>query len=93
MSTKRPDKPSPQWAHLDAPKRLKRWRSVIIKEPQFIAALKIGIDASKYNAFEHGRRRPSLDVAAQIERVTGGFVRAVQWAQAMELDERRSRAS
>lgn len=81
------------WAHLAAPKRLEHWRTKIRKDKQVTAATRIGIDATKYNAFECGRRRPSLDVAAQIETVTGGYVRAIHWAQAMELDERRSRAA
>jgi DNA-binding XRE family transcriptional regulator len=94
MRTKRPAKTElPQWAHLDAPRRLRRWRTTISKESQFMVALKIGIDSTKYNAFEHARRRPSLDVAAKIELVTEGYVLAVQWAQAMELDARRAGAA
>jgi transcriptional regulator with XRE-family HTH domain len=86
MSTKR-------WDHLTAPGRLATWRRKILKGTQRDAAERIGIDHTKYSAFETRRARPSLDVAAQIEAVTGGYVRATQWAQAMDLDERRSRAA
>jgi DNA-binding transcriptional regulator YdaS (Cro superfamily) len=93
MPTDQPPRPPHRWLHLTAPKRLEWWRTRILKESQVTAAGRIGIDATKYNAFEHGRRRPSLDVATQIERVTGGYVKATQWAQAMELDERRRRVA
>jgi DNA-binding XRE family transcriptional regulator len=84
---------SKRWAHLDAPKRLQKWRQRIIRETQRAAAERIGIDHAKYNSFERGRARPCLDVAVRIEEVTGGYVRANQWAQAMGLDDRRSRAA
>lgn len=82
-----------RWTHLAAPARLEHWRTMILQDTQKIAATKIGIDHTKYNAFETARARPCLDVAAQIEVVTGGYVRATQWAQSMMLDCRRARAS
>jgi hypothetical protein len=57
----------------------------MLRDTQVVAAAKIGIDPSKYCAFAAARRRPCLDVAARIEVVTRGYVRATQWAQSMRM--------
>lgn len=82
-----------KWSHLAAPTKLKHWRTEMLNVTQKAAADRIGIDANRYCAFEKGRQRPAIDIAAQIERVTDGHVKAVEWAQAMELDARRSGAA
>lgn len=41
----------------------------------------VGIDLSRYNAFERGRERPGIDIATKIQDVTGGLVLATHWAQ------------
>lgn len=77
MQGKRQRKPG-VWDHLNAPKSLKGWRASTGMS-QREAAEHIGIDAAKYSGFETGHKRPSIDHAALIERVTG--VRVIDWAQ------------
>lgn len=77
-----------QWSHLPAPDRLRRWRERAELSQQE-AAVMVGIDLPRYNAFERGRERPGIDIATKIQNVTGGLVLATHWAQ---LD-RRAKAS
>lgn len=81
-----------KWAHLSAPKRLQRWRAAA-KLTQQEASSRVGIDLAKYNALERARQRPSIDIAAAIERATNGFVLATQWAQPRGADSRRAHAA
>jgi len=44
----------------------------------------LGISASYLSLLESGKKRPSLDLAFRIERLTGGAVPAASWTQAQE---------
>ncbi len=58
---------------------LKAWRQHK-RLTQAEAAATFGIDVTQYNAIEKRRRRPGIDLAAKIEEVTKGKVRAIYWA-------------
>ena len=44
----------------------------------------LGISASYLSLLEGGKKRPSLDLAFRIERLTGGAVPAASWTQVQE---------
>lgn len=83
-------KPPVDWRHLPGPGKLVKWRKRA-KRSQVETADSIGIPAAKLCAFEHGRKRPCLDVAAAIQRETRGAVPATDWAQ--PLEDRKQRAA
>lgn len=82
-----------KWSHLDGPKRLHEWRDRVAKLTQQAAADSMKIDLASYNSFERGRERPGLDYAVAIEKATGGYVKAVHWAEDINPDIKRARAS
>ena len=44
-------------------------------------ARRCGYDAGNFHRVVHGNSRPSLPMAAAIERETGGLVKAVSWVE------------
>lgn len=60
-------------------KRLRAWREER-KLTQKALAEKLGIQQGSLAAYETAARIPRLDVAARIERVTGGEVAMQGWA-------------
>lgn len=79
-----------RWGHLPGPAKLVKWRKRVDRS-QVETANSIGIPAAKLCAFEQGRKRPCLDVAAAIQRETRGAVLATDWAQ--RLEDRAQRAA
>jgi DNA-binding XRE family transcriptional regulator len=74
-----------KWGLLEAPAKLLTWRTRSGLDQQG-AANEIGIDTATYNAFEKGRKRPGIDIATKIQRVTRGRVLATHWADPRKTD-------
>jgi len=52
--------------------------------PRRAIADQLGISTAYLSQLESGKKRPSLDLAFRIERLTGGAVPAASWTQAQE---------
>lgn len=50
----------------------------------------LGLDAVSYNRFERGWRKPTLVIALEIERVTGGAVSAHSWIETEAVRARKA---
>ncbi len=57
---------------------LAKWRG---DRQQVEVAGEVGVAAETYNRFEHGKRKPNLQLATDIEKLTGGEVPATSWYQ------------
>jgi DNA-binding XRE family transcriptional regulator len=65
---------------MDAPQKLKVWRTAAERDLTFKAAGDlVGVAHSTWSEWEGGSRRPGLALAIELERVTGGAVRLEDW--------------
>jgi ribosome-binding protein aMBF1 (putative translation factor) len=64
---------------MDARERFDRWLDECGRSRSRVAA-ELGSYPSQVSRIASGERRPSIDMAAKIERLTGGAVRATDWA-------------
>ena len=65
---------------------LRRWLDAT-GTTQTKLARRLGVTVAHVGHWLHGRQRPGLDLAAALERVTGRAVRAVDWAEKIDVGE------
>lgn len=68
---------------MKAPKRLKAWR-VLAGLTQCDAAARAGVSQTAWNHWEAGKKKPDVDNAVELEKLTEGAVSVQDWADPRE---------